>query len=1169
MPQSKFTHLHVHSEYSLLDGLPKIPNLVKAAKELGFEALALTDHGGLYGAIEFYKTCKAQDLKPIIGCEIYFTTGKRNEKQDGKEPKHLILLVKDFEGYKNLIKIVTIGHLEGFYYKPRVDFEVLEKYGKSLVCLSGCISGPISQAILNNDLKAAEKLIWKFRSIFGSDFYLEVGNHEFEKFLKTQDPGSPVYDLLAKNFAQHQKVYDGLQMLANKTQTPLVATNDVHYVAPADAVAQDILLCIQTGRTVSETDRLRMVDAPTFYLAKQDEMEAKFVNLPEAIANSAEIEEKCNLEISVGRYFFPDFTPPDNKSSFEYLTELCKLGLSEKFEKVTPEIKNRLEQELVVIEKKGYASYFLVVRDIVTWARNSGIVSAVRGSAAGSLVSYLIGITNINPLFFNLPFERFLNPARPTMPDIDVDFADDKRAWVLSYVREKYGKEKVAQIGTFGRMLAKAAVRDVARTLGWPYVKADRVAKLIPFGTQGFPMTLERAKKISPELARLYAEDVEVGKLLDLAQSIEGNARHASVHAAGVVIAPTALTEFVPLQKEPGGENIITQYDMHSVEAVGLIKIDLLGVRNLSILQKTVDLVEKTTGLKIDLDSIPYDDFRTFSLLSEGKTMGVFQLSGTGMTKYLKELKPTNIFDIMAMISLFRPGPMQVIPEFIARKHDKSKIVYFDDRMKSFLRESYGVIVYQDDVLLTAVNLAGYSWEEADKFRKAMGKKIPAEMQKQKDKFIAGCVKNGMSKSRAEKLFSQIEPFSAYGFNKAHAASYAVIAYQTAYLKAHYPVEFMTALLSAEAGDAVKVSQAVAECKSLGISVLGPDINRSEIDFKIERENNSQKIRFGLSAIKNVGQAAITEILSARGETPFSNLADFCQRVNLRIVNRKTIESLIKAGGMDEFGKRSELLASLGKIKNGSSKANIKQTSMFDNDLHFSPLGSLSESGSFSDLENSVEENLAQWERELLGFYFTNHPYTKFNKEFAGRISFKIGQIFSWENVGQKVVLGGIITQIRKTFTKATNSEMAFVRLEDDTGKIDLVIFPKIYAATRNIWVEESPVLASGRVDLREDEVFLIVEDAVRLQDADNLRLQKTTYGMQGTIQITLPVDFTDELLVKIQKIVKNYPGRHQTNLLMVTLDGETKVLPLPERTNPTEDLISDLTSLGCTISTN
>ena len=1164
---SNFVHLHVHSEYSLLDGLPKIDKLIAKAVELGFDALALTDHGGLYGAIEFYKVAKAAGIKPIIGCEVYFTQGSRFEKLDGKEPKHLILLAKDFEGYENLIKIVTAGHLEGFYYKPRIDFEILEKYSQGLICLSGCLSGPIPRAILEDDFEGAKKLVEKFKSIFGNDFYLEVKNHEFEKFLKTQEPGSPIYEMLATNANQHKKVFEGLIRLSQETGTKVVATNDVHYVESQDAVPQDILLCIQTGRAVAETDRLRMVDTPTFYLASKEEMKNKFQELPQALETTVEIAKKSNLEIPIGKYQFPEFKVLKD-TPFSYLKKLCLEGLSKKFPKITKEIRQRLALELDVIEKKGYASYFLVVCDIVTWSRSAGIVTAVRGSAAGSLVSYVLGVTNINPLEFNLPFERFLNPFRPSLPDIDVDFADDKRDLVIAYVKKKYGEDRVAQIGTFGRMLARAAVRDCARTLGWPYTKADRVAKLIPLGSQGFPMTLARARKISPELARLYATDEEVRNLLDLAEKIEGNARHASVHAAGIVIAPRALTNFVPLQRETGGENIITQYDMNACEDAGLVKIDLLGVRNLAILQKTVELVWQTQGYKIDLENLPKGDSTTFKLLADGKTMGVFQLSGSGMTRYLKELKPSNIFDIMAMISLFRPGPMQAIPEFIARKHDKSKISYFDPRMESFLVQSYGVIVYQDDVLLTAINLADYNWEEADKFRKAMGKKIPAEMEKQRDKFIDGCVKKGMSKFKAEKLFSIVEPFSAYGFNKAHAASYAVIAYQTAFLKAHYLVEFMTALMSAESADSVKIAQAVSECKSLGIEVLGPDINKSEVGFAIEKpdlpagRDGTEKIRFGLSAIKNVGQAAISEILQARGKIPFSTLSDFCQRVNLRVVNRKTIESLIKAGAMDQFGARNKLLADFARIKDAGRVSVAGQASLFDDEK----LANNSGNGNLQELTTSIEVNLPQWEKELLGFYFTQHPYSKFAKKFEEKISFKLGQIFDWQNFGQKVILGGIVTSIRRTFTKTTNSEMAFVRLEDDSGKIDLVVFPKVFERTRDLWIDDSAVFASGRMDFREDEVFLIVDDAVDVSEADRLVFEKIDQQAGKTIQITLPSDFTDELLVKIQRIISSYPGKCQASLLMVTPDGETKILPLPARTNPSQELIADLASLGCTI---
>jgi DNA polymerase-3 subunit alpha len=712
--------------------------------------------------------------------------------------------------------------------------------------------------------------------------------------------------------------------------------------------------------------------------------------------------------------------------------------------------------------------------------------------------------------------------------------------------------------------------------LGWPYTKADKIAKLIPFGSQGFPMTIEQAKKISPQLKELYREDEEVRVLLDLAQKIEGNTRHASVHAAGIVIAPNDLSSYTPLQRETSGDKVITQYDMYSIEDAGLVKMDFLGIRNLSILQKAVQIVKQSQGEEIDLAKIPFDDKKAFALLTQGETMGLFQLGGAGMTRYLKELKPTSVFDIMAMISLFRPGPMNSIPQFIECKHNPEKIRYFDPRMEEYLKESYGVIVYQDDVLLTAINIAGYNWEEADKFRKAIGKKIPSEMAKQKDKFIEGCVKNGLSKKKAEELFGIIEPFSAYGFNKSHAASYAVVAYQTAYMKAHYPVEFMTAVMSAEAEDSEKIAAAVAECGKLKIPVLPPDINNSQIGFAIEDNDGSRAIRFGLSAIKNVGQAAIAEILRVRSQGgDFASIFDFCHRVNLRLVNRKTLESLIKAGAMDRFGKRGQLLAALSQVKDGA-KEQVKrqsqgQASLFpdfedQNNGHFDP--------KLEDSEEASKEEQLSWEKQLLGFYLTDNPLKKALPKLQDMISCKIEEVIDLgvQAQGQKILVGGIITQVRRTFTKAGNSEMAFARLADETGALELVIFPKIFERTRNIWIPDSILLVLGKVDLREEQYYLLVEDVCGIEEAQKLArfavgIKREPARLQA-IQIALPAEYEELLIDKIYKILLSHPGTLKTSIVLTSENGPAKILPLTLRANLSPTLVEDLRDLGCQITT-
>ncbi|MEK7517524.1 MAG: DNA polymerase III subunit alpha, partial [Patescibacteria group bacterium] len=887
---SDFVHLHNHSEYSLLDGLSKIDLMVTRAKALDMKALAITDHGNMYGAIKFYKKCREEGIKPIIGCEIYVSRRTRHNKEAGidTDSNHLILLAKNRDGYKNLMKIISIANLEGYYYRPRTDIELLNEYHEGLICLSACLNGYVSEPLLQNQEKTAEKRAENLSQIYGKDsFYLELQKHID---VKGQDT-----------------LNEKLIGLSKKLGIPLVATNDNHYVYDGDAQAQEILLCIQTQTTIDMKDRkLSMISSPDFYIKSSEEMSGLFIQTPEAVANTIKIADMCDLEITLGKWIMPIFNVPGNKNSEEFIREKVEEGLRKRYKNVTHEIKKRTEYELSVILKKGYETYILIVADFVIWAKSQGItVGPGRGSNAGSIVSYALQISDVDPLFFKLPFERFLNPMRPSPPDIDLDFADNRRDEVIEYVTQKYGRDKVAQIITFGTMEARGSVRDTGRAIGMPYSAPDRIAKMIPVGWQGHAMTIERALEQSPELRIAYQTEDETKNLLDLAKKLEGVARHASMHAAGVVIADKPLTEYTPLQKETNGEKIITQYDMYTVgeDGVGLLKIDFLGLRNLTIIQEALRFIKVNQGKTLDLSNVSYEDKKTYELLSSGETTGIFQLESSGMRRYIKDLKPTSIFDLQAMVALYRPGPMANIPEFIRRKHNPTLIKYPDPRLREILKESYGVITFQDDVLLTAIAVAGYSWLEADKLRKAIGKKIPSEMKKQHDNFIDGCVKNGMARKNAESFWILFEPFAGYGFNKAHAAGYATIAFRTAYLKAHYPVEFMTALLTAESRGTTgpvkneKIAQAVSECKRLKVTVLPPSINKSQSDFTIENTG----IRFGLSAIKNVGTAAIKSILDGRSKGEFKSLSDFCSRVDLGPVNKKTLESLIKAGAMDCF----------------------------------------------------------------------------------------------------------------------------------------------------------------------------------------------------------------------------------------------------------------------------
>ncbi len=1178
---SNFAHLHVHTEFSLLDGLSKINKLVTQAKIMGMKHIAMTDHGSMYGAIKFYKECKAEGLNPIIGCEMYIAKRTLKDKEAGSDNEyfHLSVLAANNEGYKNLMKLVTISYLEGFYYRPRIDLDTLSKHAKGLIALSGCNSSQISKAFINEDPKEALRLAGVYSTIFGkSNFYLEIQRHEFGKFATSHEPGSEIYNDLTRMQNDELKIIKGAQKLSKETGLKLVATNDLHYVLQKDAQAQDAIVCIQTGKNISDIKRLRMIDSPTFYLKSTKEMEDLFPDIPEAITNTLEIAEKVNISIELNKVSFPSFEVPGGENADDYLKKLCFERIKLRVEKVTEQMKERLNYELSVISKKGYSTYFLVVSDFVNWSRDTGIISTTRGSASGSLVSFALGITTVNPLYFKLPFERFLNLYRPSLPDIDVDFEDKRRDEVIAYVRDKYGSEKVAQIGTFGTMMAKGAVRDVARVLGWPYSKADRISKMIPLGAQGFQMSIDTAKKQNKELGNLYNQDEEVRELLDLAEKVEGNARHVSVHAAGVVIGPSSLTDFTPLQKETTGEKIITQYDMHDVEEVGLVKMDFLGIRNLSILGEAVKIVATTKDIQIDLTKIHLNDKKAFELLAKGETMGLFQLGGSGMTRYLKELRPTTIFDIMAMISLFRPGPMNSIPEFIERKHNAKKVKYFDPRMQEYLQESYGVIVYQDDVLLTAINIAGYTWEEADNFRKAMGKKIPAEMAKQKEKFIEGAIKNGLTPIKADELFKLIEPFAAYGFNKAHAASYAIIAYETAYMKANFPVEFMTAVMTAEADDPDKISTAVSECAKMGILVLQPDINKSVTGFKIEQITKEEyelekakgiiykdTIRFGLSAIKNVGKAAIDSIISERDTNGlYKSIDDFVRRVNLRSVNRKTIESLIKAGAMDNFGKRNAMLKVLDEIKatgTSISKAISQgQGSLFGEEDHEVSQPTSSITRILTTTEEAPKEEILSWERELLGFYLTEHPLAKFSEKLDQITSVRIGEIDLHVFAGKTIKLAGIIASVRKTVTKVKKEDMCFIKLQDLSGTLEVIAFPRTYQTARDIINPDQIVVISGKLEAGEDTPVLIANEITLLEAEQDFGPN----SIEESFNITLPRQTDRVLLSKIYEVLKESPGRTITNLILPGEDSANRQIPVPFTVSRTVDLESRLEDLGC-----
>ena len=1069
---SDFVHLHTHTEYSLLDGLGKIPDLLARAKQLGMDSLAITDHCAMYGVVEFFLEAIKSGIKPIIGVEVYQATRSRFDKQSGidSDQYHLVLLAENNTGYQNLMKLVTRAHLEGYYYKPRIDLALLRDYSEEIICLSGCLSGEVPHLLSTDQVTFAEEKARQLMEIFPKEnFFLELQHH-------------PKID---KQEIVNKKLVD----LSRKLGLPLVATNDIHYINPEDAEAQEILLCIGTQHTILESKRpLTMISSPDFYMRSQEEMKGLFIKYEEAIENTVKIAKRCNVDIELGKWILPHFEVPTGETPNSYLKKLVKERLPLRISQISEEITKRLDYELEVITKKGYATYFLIVADFVNWAKQKGIaVGPGRGSAAGSLVAYSMGITDLNPLIHSLPFERFLNPDRPSPPDIDLDFADDRRDEVIAYVTEKYGSDRVAQIITFGTMEARQAVRDVGRALGMPYAQPDRIAKLIPPGVQGFPMTIDKALQITPELAYAYQNEPETKKLMDLARKLEGVARHASVHAAGVVISDKPLTFYTPLQKETRGEKIITQYDMYCLDlnaangkAVGLLKMDLLGLRNLTILENCIKFVKKVRDAEVDLQQISLNDKDVYTLISSGETTGIFQLESNGMRRLARELKPTKFSDISAMVALFRPGPMDWIPSFIEAKENSKKIKYPHPDLKPILAETYGIAVYQEQCMQIANMMAGYSMVEADGLRLAIGKKKPEAMKKEKIKFIKGCLKMGYTEKVAENIFSLIEKFVGYGFNKAHSASYAMIAYQTAYMKAKFPVEFMTAVLTAESKGVTgpardeKIAQLIMECKRMKISLLPPDINYSDIEFTIEEG----RIRFGLSAIKNVGSAAIETILLAREKSgTFKSLTDFINRVDLSKVTKKTLESLIKTGSFDFFGKRAAMLAFypqiVERVHQRKGKEKEGQVSLFTLDEEIDLKDNL------PDIEELGREELLFFEKELLGFYLTQHPLTPFITQLEKRVTHRIHSL-STSSVNQ-IIIGGIITAVKKIFTKTGNNEMAFVRIDDMTGNIELVVFPKVFEKTKNLWFKDKMILVKGRISQREERLSVIVDDAKAL----------------------------------------------------------------------------------------
>lgn len=1103
----KFTHLHVHSHYSLLDGLAKIDDLINRAKELGMDSLAITDHGVLYGAIEFFIKAKEKGIKPIIGCEFYLTSGDYHSKNNTTEDRtryHLILLAKNEKGYKNLMKLISIAHLEGFYYKPRINKELLKKHSDGLIALSACAEGEVPVAAINNGMEKAEQLALEYLKIFGvGNYYLEIQHHP--------------------KFPRQKIANDILIAISKKHNIPLVATNDVHYVKKEDAPIQDILLCIQINRKVNEENRMNMMDFE-LWLKSPEEMAEDFPDVPEAISNTQEIVEKCNLDIKLGETQLPYFEVPEGLTPESYLRKLTQDGLHKKYGQNPDKIYiDRMEYELGVIEKTGFSSYFLIVQDFVNWAKSQGIVVGPgRGSAAGSFVSYLIGITNIDPIKYDLLFERFLNPERISMPDVDMDFADDRRDEVLDYVRERYGDDHVAQIITFGTMAARAAIRDAGRALGLPYDFCDKTAKLIPMFS-----TIEKALEETREFKALYDSGPDAKKLIDSAKRLEGVARHASMHACGVVITREPVSEYTPLQKIIGKDSgAVTQYSSSTkysfIEKIGLLKMDFLGLKNLTIIQNTLRIVRKTRNLDLKVDDIPLDDKETYDLLQKAHTTGVFQLESSGMKRYLKLLSPNDFEDIIAMVALYRPGPMDWIPDFIARKHGEREIRYLHPKLKPILEKTYGVAVYQEQVMQIAQALAGFTLGEADVLRKAMGKKVFALIKEQKQKFIDGCVKQGISRAIGEKVFAYIEPFAGYGFNRSHAACYALIGYQTAYLKAHFPAAFMAALLTSDQDNIDRIAIEVAECREMGMEVLPPNVNESFEEFAVipDPDGKTERIRFGLNAIKNVGHTIAHEIVEERKRNgKYKNLTDLLERVSHKDLNKKSIEALAKVGALEELGERNSIVSSMDNIlahsKNIERMKNSNQASLFGaSEIALPPIQLVS-------VDPAANKQKLAWEKELLGLYISDHPVKEF-QDYLDKMAIRIKSIGK-EMVGRNVNVGGVVSKIQKIQLRSMQT-MLFVTIEDIDSRMEILVFPKVLENTSGVWQEDKVILASGKISDKDGLYKLLCDSAKTIDMAEVekfrriLKTQKKNGVPKSRLIITLPGNADKEILKNLSQ---------------------------------------------------
>lgn len=1053
MTHADFVHLHVHTQYSLLDGACLLDKLVDKAVKCKLPALAMTDHGNIFGAIRFYDLCMKYGVKPIIGCEVYVAAGSRFDREykpNGESNYHLILLAKDQQGYSNLIKLVSLAHLEGFYYKPRVDKEILNQYSQGLIASSACLKGEIPSAIISGDMNKATKLADDYLNIFGKgNFYLEV---------------------MENGLDEQRTVNSQLIKVSKELDIPLVATNDIHYLEKEESYAHEALLAIQTQTTLNDPNRFKF-NSDTFYFRTPEEMKDIFKEIPESIKNTIEITQKCNLTLDFSKIHLPNFPLPPEINDDDYLRSICHKNLNSRYPNPDKKVVERLEYELDTIKKTGFSSYFLIIWDLVKFAKEHHIpVGPGRGSAAGSIVSYILHITDVDPLSYDLLFERFLNPARISMPDIDIDFCYEKRAEVLEYVANRYGKDNVAQIITFGTMLARAVVRDVGRVMNFSYSDVDKIAKMIPYGV-GQHIDLKRALSLNPELTDIYKSDSQIKRLIDVAMQLEGLSRHASTHAAGVVISDKPLIDRVPLIRGSEGE-AVTGFDMSSLEKTGLLKMDFLGLKTLTVIDETVKIIKRTKGLGLNITEIALNDRKTFSLLSKGNTIGVFQLESRGMREILQKINPTKFEDLIAVLALYRPGPLGsgMVDDFINRKQGKKSIAYIHPELESILKRTYGIILYQEQIMQIVAKLAGFDMARADLLRKSIGKKIPEIMEEQRHLFLEGCRKNNIPHNTANQIFDLIDYFSGYGFNKSHSTAYALISYRTAYLKANYPVEFMAALLTSERNNTDKVVEYVNESGRMKINVLPPDINTSFTNFTVTDNRN---IRFGLLAIKNVGKAALENIIETRKEAKFDSIFDFSRRVDSRVVNKKVVESLIKSGAMDNFNlRRAQMVAVLDKILNkGTKKEDPSQLRLFA-----APVDD-----SIPDIEEWPLSQILNFEKALLGIYLTGHPL----KSYSNMVNYlqreKIASL--WEHSRQgDVMICGVVEKVKNITTRRKGERMAILKLEDETASIEAFVFPRLYDECAFFLREKTVLVVKGKVEAKDKVPKILVSQVIPIE---------------------------------------------------------------------------------------